>query len=128
MAKKDKKDYSIPDRYKPLSPWAYFGYSVLFLVPLVGLISIIVFSFDSSNINRRNFSRAFFLIFAVVVIAVIFYLAFGEVDPSLEEFLMENGKKNKTAKRSVNPFVLRFSDLLFHRSTDFKLFPVSEKH
>ncbi|MGN0550137.1 MAG: hypothetical protein ACI4IM_11125 [Acutalibacteraceae bacterium] len=91
MAKKDKKDYNIPDRYKPLSPWAYFGYSVLFLVPLVGLISIIVFSFDSSNINRRNFSRAFFLIFAVVVIAVIFYLVFGEVDPSLEEFLMENG-------------------------------------
>ena len=29
---------NIPNEYRVLSPWAYFGYSILFAIPLVGLI------------------------------------------------------------------------------------------
>ena len=49
---------AIPPQYRPLSPWAYFGYALLFVIPLVGLIVNLVFCFSDENINRRNFARA----------------------------------------------------------------------
>ncbi|MBQ6165788.1 MAG: zinc ribbon domain-containing protein [Clostridia bacterium] len=62
----------IPSAYRPLSPWAYFGYSLLFGIPVVGFILLIVFSFSEENINRRNFARSFFIgWFLAIVITVI---------------------------------------------------------
>ena len=59
-------------KFRPLSPWAYFGYNLLFSIPLVGFILLIVFSFDDSNINRRNYARSFWCALLVgVIIAVI---------------------------------------------------------
>lgn len=61
-------------KYKPLSPWAYFGYSLLFSIPLVGFILLIVFSFSDENINRRNYARSFWcaLIIVAVIVAILF--------------------------------------------------------
>ncbi|MCR5663996.1 MAG: zinc ribbon domain-containing protein [Oscillospiraceae bacterium] len=63
---------NIPSQYKPLSPWAYFGYMLLFCIPLVGLILLIVYALDDSNINRRNFARSYFcaIILAVIIVVV----------------------------------------------------------
>jgi len=70
---------NIPSNYKPLSPWAYFGYQILFTIPLVGFILLIVFSFSNENINRRNFARSYFcsLLIAVIIFIVFFALGFG---------------------------------------------------
>lgn len=57
-------------RYKPLSAWGYFGYELLFNIPLAGLILLIVFSFSNKNINRRNFARAHFCALAVIIVVV----------------------------------------------------------
>lgn len=62
---------SLPDEYRPLSPWAYFGYGVLFSVPVIGLIFLIVFSFSNKNINRRNYARSYFCIYAVIIIILV---------------------------------------------------------
>lgn len=64
---------TLPPQYRPLSPWAYFGYSLLFGIPIVGLIMAIVFSFSDENINRRNYARSFFcaLLIAVIVSVVL---------------------------------------------------------
>ena len=51
----DKYGYEGPEQFRPLSPWAYFGYSILFAIPLVGFILLIVFSLSNQNINRRNY-------------------------------------------------------------------------
>lgn len=61
-------------QYKPLSPWAYFGYNILFSLPLVGFILLIVFSFSDDNINRRNYARSFFvgLLFALIIGIIVF--------------------------------------------------------
>ena len=64
------QNVQIPYQYKPLSPWAYFGYSLLFSIPLVGFILLIVFSFSNDNINRRNYARSFFC--ALLVVAILF--------------------------------------------------------
>ena len=61
----------IPMEYKPLSPWAYMGYNLLFAIPLVGLIMLFVFAFSDKNINRRNYARSFFCTFLVAFVFVI---------------------------------------------------------
>ena len=64
---------TLPAQYRPLSPWAYFGYSLLFQIPIIGFILLIVFSCKKSNINRRNFARSYFC--ALLVAGVIFLIA-----------------------------------------------------
>ena len=67
----DLNNETILTKYKPLSPWAYFGYNILFAIPFVGFICAIIFAFDNSNINRRNYARSFFCGLALLVIFVI---------------------------------------------------------
>lgn len=63
----------IPPQYRPLSPWAYFGYMLLFSIPIVGFIMLIIFSFSDANINRRNFARSYFcaFLFALIVTGIV---------------------------------------------------------
>ena len=71
---------NIPREYKPISAWGYFGYNILFSIPLVGFISLIIFSFDSSNINRRSYARSFFIIYLLIAIVfLISILFFGRI-------------------------------------------------
>lgn len=72
----------LPEENKPLSPWGYFGLQILFAIPVVGFIFLIVFSFNGSNINRRNFARSYWCavviaVILVVVVAAVSYLASG---------------------------------------------------
>lgn len=60
----------IPEENSPLSPWSYFGLQILYSVPLVGFIFLIIFSFNGSNINRRNFTRSYWCGLLIVAIAV----------------------------------------------------------
>lgn len=58
---------------KLLGPWGYFGLQLLFAIPLVGFILLIVFSFDNSNLNRRNFARSYWcgLLLSVIIAIVL---------------------------------------------------------
>lgn len=64
-------EYRIPPQNEPLSPWAYIGLQILFAIPIVGFIFLIVFSFNKSNINRRNFALSYFAWWLLCVIAVV---------------------------------------------------------
>lgn len=69
-----KVNYEGPEQFRPLGAWEYFGYSILYSIPLIGFIMLIIFSFNDSNINRRNFSRSFFcglLVFIAVMAALV---------------------------------------------------------
>ncbi len=72
---------NIPEEYRPISMWGYFGYQLLFSIPIVGFILLIVFSFGGAkNMNVRNFARSYFcwLIIAVIVaIVLIIVSVFG---------------------------------------------------
>lgn len=61
----------LPEKYRPLGAWAYFGYGILFSLPVVGLICTIVFSFAGVNINRRSFARSYFCVWAIVLVIAI---------------------------------------------------------
>ena len=67
----DKYGYNGPERFRPLSPWAYFGYSLLFSIPVIGLVCLIVFALNDTNINRRSFARSFFCALVIVLILAV---------------------------------------------------------
>ncbi len=59
-----------PERFRPLSPAAYVGYGLLFLIPGVGLICAILLAFLSKRVNLRLFSRACLIWYAMAIVAV----------------------------------------------------------
>ncbi len=63
--------------YKPIGAWGYFGYNLLFAIPLVGFICLIVFSLSNENINRRNYARSFWCWFTLVLIAGLIFGVLG---------------------------------------------------
>lgn len=66
---------------RPLSPWAYFGYSLLFNIPFAGFIVALVLSFSADNINLKNFARSYFcgLILVLIFIGICFACGLGTV-------------------------------------------------
>ena len=72
-------DYNnIPESYKPISMWGYFGYELLFSIPVIGFIILLVFAFGGTgNINVKNFARSYFCMFILVLVfgLLIFGLA-----------------------------------------------------
>lgn len=75
MSKKESKyGYKGNDCFRPLGPWAYFGYSVLFSLPIIGLILNIIFCFSDSNVNRRSYARS---VWCVVLVGFVLSVAAG---------------------------------------------------
>ena len=71
--KKKVTEEDLPDHLRPLSPWAYFGLSLLYSVPIVGFIFLIIFSISRANINRRNFTRSYWC--SLIIVGVILLIA-----------------------------------------------------
>lgn len=86
----ENNNNNIPAEYRPISMWGYFGYQILFSIPIVGLILLIIYSFSSSNINRRNFARSYFcytiLILLVLLVIIAIALATGAVQSIAANF------------------------------------------
>ncbi len=78
-----KTNKDIPIEYKPLGAWAYFGWNLLFAIPLVGFILLIVFACGAtSNINLRNYARSYFCALLIVLIILIVFLIIAAVGTS----------------------------------------------
>lgn len=70
---------NLPEEYRPISMWEYFGYQILFSIPCVGFIVLLVFAFGGTkNVNLKNFARSYFCFTIIlVVLVVLFAIAFG---------------------------------------------------
>jgi NADH:ubiquinone oxidoreductase subunit 3 (subunit A) len=63
---------TVPWNYKPISPWGYVGYQLLFCVPVVGFVFMLVWAFSNNNINRKNFARSYLIfVIAGVILTII---------------------------------------------------------
>ena len=83
----------IREGQKPISPWGYVGYEILYAIPIVGLILAIVFSITSKNKNVKNFAKAQ-LIMIVIGIVLLFILVIlglmkGMTPEQIEQMLMK---------------------------------------
>ena len=71
---------NIPEEYRPISMWGYFGYELLFSIPCIGFILLIIFSVGGTkNVNLRNFARSYFCLLIVVVALIVILAATGAV-------------------------------------------------
>lgn len=71
-------EYNGPAEFAPLGAWAYFGWNLLFSIPIVGFILLIVFSCGAGgNINLRNYARSHFcsLILVGIFFLIIIFIA-----------------------------------------------------
>lgn len=69
---------NIPEEYKPISMWGYFGYELLFSIPCIGFILLIVFSVGGTkNVNLRNFARSYFCYMLIAVVFVLLLIMTG---------------------------------------------------
>ncbi len=71
----DSQKYNIGEYYRPLTAWAYAGYTFLFILPFIGIVFIIVFSLNNENINRRNYARSYlcWLLIALILFAIVMF-------------------------------------------------------
>ena len=81
----DFEQQYLPEAYRPLSPWAYFGLSILYAVPFVGWIFLIAHAVASRNINKRNYARSFFCIYILAAILILL-LSFAGLRLDLSQF------------------------------------------
>ena len=66
-----KIDETTDPQLKPITMWGYFGYEILFSLPVIGLICMLVFAFGGGkNINVRNFARSYFC-YAIIMALLI---------------------------------------------------------
>ncbi|HHU03533.1 MAG: zinc-ribbon domain-containing protein [Saccharofermentanales bacterium] len=77
----EQQYYPQPVMDAPLTVGQYIGMFLLMLIPLVNLILLLVWAFNSSgNINRRNFARAALIMMLIgLVISIILTIAFGSL-------------------------------------------------
>ena len=73
------RDKNIPYEYEPISMWGYFGYEILFSIPIIGFIMLLIYAFGGTrNINLRNFARSYFCLFIIaMIIFIIFFVIYG---------------------------------------------------
>ncbi len=69
---------------KPISMWGYFGYEILFALPVIGWIILIVNAIAAKNVNVKNFARSYFCL--LIVAAIIFALGAGSFISNLSGF------------------------------------------
>lgn len=71
------KNRKIPAEYTPISMWGYFGYEILFSIPVIGWIIVIVFAITASNQNLKNFARSQFCLLIIALILFCIFAATG---------------------------------------------------
>ena len=68
---------NLPEEYKPISMWGYFGYQLLFSIPCIGFILLCVFAFGGAkNVNLKNFARSYFCYIIIMAVLVFLILVF----------------------------------------------------
>lgn len=72
MSKLEKEEIAgLPEKYRPFGAWSYFGFTILYALPIVGTICCIVFSCLGGNICRRSFARSFLIVWIIEIVATI---------------------------------------------------------
>jgi len=77
---------NIPEEYRPISMWGYFGYEILFSIPIIGFICLIVFAIGSKNINKKNFARSYFCYTIIICLIALCIFAVAVFTGAVDSF------------------------------------------
>lgn len=63
--------------YRPISMWGYFGWEIVYAIPLIGWIICVGQAFCANNRNLRNFARSQFCWLIIWLIGVCVLAGLG---------------------------------------------------
>lgn len=78
---------TLPSEYNPISMWGYFGYEILFAIPVIGWIFCVCFAIGARNFNLRNFARSQFCWIIIYIILVVIFAATGLLSSLIAPFV-----------------------------------------
>ena len=86
----DTNREAIPKAYKPISPWGYVGYQLLYMIPIIGFIIWIIHAVSAKNHNLRNYARSYVCaVIAGIILVVLLYAAIFAIMSALPEEYLE---------------------------------------
>ncbi|MDR1763001.1 MAG: zinc-ribbon domain-containing protein [Dysgonamonadaceae bacterium] len=105
---------------RPISTLGYIGIFILFAIPVIGIITCIVWAFSSSvNANRRNLSRAVLFFTVLGIILAIVFTAFAatltkQFSPYIEKYApwIKTDRGEAAENESSDGIFGSFSDIL----------------
>ncbi|MBR5181815.1 MAG: hypothetical protein IKW88_06140 [Clostridiales bacterium] len=78
---------NIPEKYRPITMWGYFGLEILFSIPIVGFIFLVVYALGGTrNVNKKNFARSYFCFVIIFVVISAIFVATGLVGQVIDMF------------------------------------------
>lgn len=78
---------NIPEKYRPITMWGYFGYQILFSIPVVGFIFLVVYALGGTkNVNKKNFARSYFCYLLILIVIMAIMVATGLVSQVIDMF------------------------------------------
>lgn len=83
-AARTSRAVEIPESYEPIGMWGYFGYQILFGIPVVGWVLCISFALMAHNHNLRNFARSQFCVIIIQIIIFCVLAACGVLSTVIE--------------------------------------------
>lgn len=69
-------------QYRLVTAWGYIGYTLLYSIPIVGIIFLLIHAFSDRYLCRRNFARSFLcwiVLFILLLMFGVFSGAFGVI-------------------------------------------------
>lgn len=72
--------YDNSSDWTPITMWGYFGYQLIFSIPIVGLIMAIIWSVSAKNQNLKNYARSQFcwlIIYLIILMIIISTVGLG---------------------------------------------------
>ncbi len=80
---------NIPSEYEPISMWGYFGYELLFSIPIIGFILLIILAITARNKNVKNFARSYFCFIIILLIFIGIVAAISAANGTLPDFIQQ---------------------------------------
>lgn len=68
---------ALEGEYRPISMWGYFGWEIVYAIPLIGWIICVGQAFCANNYNLRNFARSQFCWLIIWLICVCVLAGLG---------------------------------------------------
>ena len=88
MTQHERKEIDqLPEKYRPMTAWAYWGLTILYSIPILGTICLIIHALSGSNVNRRSFARSYFCSALLVVILIFAFGGLGSISNAINELL-----------------------------------------
>lgn len=81
-----KEDTENSKEHKPIRVLAYLGYDILFMIPVIGLVSLLYLALGGTeNTNLKNYAISWLckMLIAIVIVVIVFLTGLASIEDLL---------------------------------------------